>query len=137
MKKVLAVLLLSLAPLAAFSEAVPEGQIPSFTIQWEPPVARVNGESIDPVTEIQEYDLRCYEVDVPGIFYNVTIPGLSSEGSFSIRKEDLLNGYGSYNCELAAIDTDGLYSDYAQMQNGPLIWQASPPGAPTNLILVF
>ena len=124
-----AMLLLVLASLPAFAESV--------TLSWDPPTERVNGDALDPVTEIANYDLRCALQDTAEWTATVVVPGLSADGQFSAPLADVFPEFGRYDCEMAAVDTFGIYSDYTIVQNGPVEWLPGKPKGPTNLLILF
>lgn len=94
-------------------------------LSWEPPTERVNGDPLAP-EEISHYNLYCGD--------QVTqIPGLTNTGDYPLSLDKMLPGYGSYDCTLTAVDTDGLESDPS---NVVVLAMTAPPGSPTRFILI-
>ena len=98
------------------------------TLTWTPPTERVDGAPLDPATEIAEYRLICGTVTTS---IDSTVP----EGNqHEVRKHESLPGYGSHDCALVVVDTDGLESEPS---NSVVVeWQKSAPVAPTDLLLI-
>ena len=98
------------------------------TLTWTPPTERVDGTPLDPETEIAEYRLIC------GIV-TTSIDATVTEGNqHEVAKHEILPGYGSYDCALVAVDTDGLESEPS---NAVVVeWQKTAPVAPTDLLLI-
>ena len=99
----------------------------SATLTWEPPTSRVDGTPLDPATEISEYRLTCGDTVTP-------IPATMTGQEYEVAKHEILPGYGTYDCFLTAVDTDGLVS----MPSNAVIleWTKQPPSAPTNLLII-
>jgi hypothetical protein len=109
----------------------------SVTLSWDPPTERVNGEALDPATDIASYELRCSLVGEAEYTAQLSIPGLSEIGAFSSPLATVFPTYGLYDCEMAAVDTFGIYSDYVIVQNGPVEWLPGKPQGPTNLLILI
>jgi len=118
MKKLIGVIVLMLVSLAATAT----------TLSWEPPTTRVDGQPLDPVTELAEYRLYCDGLNV------VAIPAATSSGEYEVPKTDIFPGYGAYDCALTAVDTDGLESVMSNIVTIP--WEKAAPNAPTNLLII-
>lgn len=131
--KYVATLLLSMATLLG-SVAYAEGT--TISLSWTPPTERVNGEVLDPVTEIASYELRCSLVGETAFIAQLSIPGLSDVGSFESPLAAVFPQYGLYDCEMAAVDTFGIYSDFVVVENGPVEWLPGKPRTPTNLLIL-
>lgn len=110
----------------------------TVTFQWEPPTERVDGTPLDPATEIGFYELRCWDVETPGEYTTLEIPGQSEGGSYTSAMADLFPDYGHYECELSAVDNYGVYSDFVLAQGEtPLPYLPPKPGSPTNVLILF
>lgn len=98
------------------------------TLSWTPPTDRVDGTPLDPMTEIAEYRLDCGGV-VTSIESTV-----EAGHQYEVRKHEVLPDYGSHECVLMAVDTDGLVSEPS---NAVIIeWQKTAPRAPTDLLVI-
>ena len=102
--------------------------VSATTLSWEPPTTRVDGQPLDPATELDEYRLYCDGLDA------VAIPSATSNGEYEITKDQLFPGYGEYDCGLTAVDTEGLESAMSNMVVIP--WEKTAPSAPTNLLII-
>lgn len=108
-----------------------------FSLGWTPPTERMDGSPLDPVTEISQYDLQCYVSGGPGdIVVTETIPGQTKVGEFETNMGDLFPRYGSYACELRAVDNAGRASDWVLAEGGPIVYQPQPPRAPTSVLIM-
>lgn len=117
------------------------------TITFIQPTQRENGEALDPVTEIQQYNLYCLQVpsgqnpnDPIGgetefkASTPYVIPGLTSDNVHVTETENILDGRGRHQCALTALDIDGLES---MLSNIVSVTWLSPPGAPSDLEIVM
>lgn len=77
----------------------------SLTLSWVPPVARENGNALI-VSEIGGYEVR-YRLVGTNAFNVVVVPGGASK---SVTLSGLIGG--EYDCQIAAFDTDGSYSNF-------------------------
>ena len=102
--------------------------VSATTLSWEPPTTRVDGQTLDPATELAEYRLYCEGLDA------VAIPSATSNGEYEITKDQLFPGYGKYDCGLTAVDTEGLESTMSNMVVIP--WEKTKPNVPTNLLII-
>lgn len=134
MKNFLLSLLVIMFCLPALAEETPS----SVTFQWTPPTERVNGDALDASTEISYYDLRCWNIETPEEYTYLQIPGQSTEGSYTSTISELLPEYGYYECELAAVDAWGTYSDYVLAESdNPIPYLPPKPGTPTNILILI
>lgn len=106
------------------------------TIQWEPPTERVNGDALDPLTDIASYELRCWPVSNAEAFVSIQVPGLTETGEYTINKSEVFEHYGDHTCSVAAIDTFGLMSDRVEISNPPISYFPPAPRVPTSVIVV-
>ena len=97
-------------------------------IGWEPPTARVDGTALDPATELSAYRLYCESADV------VAIPAASNEGRYEVPLAEVFPQYGTYDCSLTAVDTEGRES--ARSNTVAVVWPAARPNEPTQLIIL-
>jgi hypothetical protein len=102
--------------------------VSATTLSWEPPTTRVDGQTLDPATELAEYRLYCEGLDT------VAIPAATSNGEYEVPKTNIFPGYGAYDCGLTAVDTEGLESTMSNMVVIP--WEKTKPNAPTNLLII-
>lgn len=97
------------------------------TLTWEPPTTREDGTPLDPATEIAEYQLTC------GDAVTIVAGTMPSEG-YELAKHEVLPKYGTFDCTMVAVDTDGLRSEPS---NSVVVeWVKQPPMPPTNLIIL-
>lgn len=116
--RLIVLMLLALLALPAMAE----------TLTWTPPTQRADGTPLDPMTEIAEYQLVCGEV-VTSI--EPTVP----EGErYELIKYEILPGYGSHDCHMKAVDTDGLVSKASE--SVAIQWEKAQPLAPTDVVLI-
>jgi len=97
------------------------------TLSWEPPTSRVDGQPLDPATELSEYRFYCAEV-------TTSIPATSTNGEYEIDKAQSLPGYGTFDCYLTAVDTEDRESQPSNTV--ALIWEPTAPNAPTTLLII-
>jgi hypothetical protein len=96
-------------------------------LSWEPPTTRVDGTALDPATELSGYVLTCGDV-------STEIPATVSGDGYPVPKAEALPGYGTHECTMIVVDTNGLRSKpSAPVEVG---WTA-PPSAPTELIIFY
>lgn len=100
----------------------------SETLSWEPPTTRVDGTPLDPVTELAPYELVCGDV--------VTEIPATNEGpqEYEVTKHEILPDYGTTECYLIAVDTDGLRSEPSNAVS--INWERTSPARPTNLLII-
>lgn len=104
----------------------------TLTLTWEVPTERVNGDPM-PIEEISHYELRCSSGNDQ---LSLTIPSVSDGGIFESGMAELFGAYGVYDCSLAVVDTWGLYSDFVEVENGPIEYLPPAPGVPTNVLIL-
>lgn len=97
----------------------------TVTIRWTPPSERVNGDSFDPVTELERYEFYCGDIEP------IYISGYSTVSEYSFDKSGYFTEPGSYDCFMAAVDSDGLYSDWVQLDK-PVEYDSGVIGAPLD-----
>lgn len=133
-KIVVALLVLS----ASFVLASEQEFYTQLQISWTPPTERVDGTPLDPATEISKYDFQCaLEGSEDGYTIQIDIPGQTDDGAWEAQLSDIFPQYGSYDCRMAAVDMDGLYSDFVYVENGPVVYEPVKPKAPTSLMILF
>lgn len=79
-------------------------------IYWLPPTHRENGDYLD-ITEIGGYELR-YKLKAESRYTHVHLLGGYTDSHYFDYLE------GDYEFELATFDTDGLYSEFVQINPG-------------------
>ena len=87
--------------------AEPEPAV-GFTLEWTPPSARENGQYLE-LGEIGGYEIR-YRRANESRYQTVTIGARATRHTFT----DLM---GDYEFEIAAFDTDGLYSNFVTIRS--------------------
>lgn len=102
------------------------------TLTWTPPTSRVDGTPLDPATELSFYKLWCGDKET-------RIPATSEPNTtYEFSREEILPGYGSYECRMEAFDTSNppLWSEPSNAVT--ISWEETPqpPRAPTNLIYI-
>ncbi len=98
------------------------------TLTWEPPTTREDGTPLDPATEIAEYQLTC------GDTVTTIAPTMPEAGAYELAKHEALPDYGTFDCTIVAVDTDGLVSEPSN--SVAVEWVKQPPMPPTNLIIL-
>lgn len=91
----------------------------SVTIRWTPTSERVNGDSFDPVTELERYEFYCGDIEP------IYISGYSMVSEYTFKKSEYFTETGTYECYMAAVDSDGLSSDWVQL-NVPITYVGAP-----------
>lgn len=113
--------------------AMAQSEPNTLVLSWDIPTERVNGDPL-PLEEIDRYVLRCYLVDNPQERFTMDIPSVSNGGIFEGLFSDVFPVYGIFECELAVVDTWGLFSDFV-VAEGPLVEHFPPePNSPTNVL---
>ena len=98
------------------------------TLTWVPPTTRADGTPLDPATEIAEYQLTC------GDTVTTIAPTMPEAGAYELAKHEALPKYGTFDCTMVAVDTDGLRSEPSN--SVAVEWVKQPPMPPTNLIIL-
>lgn len=126
------VLVSAVSFIAIAEETDPEVTI--LTLTWDIPDTRMNGEPMSP-DEISHYHFRC-DLQDSEVSVEMEIPSTTDDGIFEGQLSDIYTEYGFYNCEMAVVDTLGLYSNYVMVENGPIEYLPARPGVPTNFMIL-
>lgn len=97
----------------------------TLTVQWAPPTERADGTPLD-ISEIKNYNIVCGD--------KVTEVPANNTPSFVTSQEDILPGYGSYDCYMTTVDTSNVES--APSDTFAVTWLA-PPNPPTQIIILI
>lgn len=98
------------------------------TLTWEPPTTRQDGTPLDTLIELDKYVLTC------GDKATAIEPTVAQGETRTVNKAEILPGYGSFDCSMVAVDTDGLTSEPSN--SVAIDWVKQPPAAPTSLLLI-
>lgn len=116
--RLIALMLLALLAVPAMAE----------TLSWTPPTERADGTPLDPMTEIAEYRLVCGEV-VTSIE-----PTVAEGEQYELTKHQVLPDYGTWDCHMTTVDTDGLESEPSESVS--ITWDKAPPREPTDVLVI-
>ena len=123
----LILLLLLLVPGVALAQATH-----GFTFTWDDPVTRIDGQTLDPDTEIQSYRLNCEGSEsverVVDRAATTDVGGVTREYQWI----DAVQRGGWYDCRMTAVDTDDLESDWSNVASVRKLAQPNPPGLRGN-----
>jgi hypothetical protein len=117
------ILLLMLLPAAALAQATH-----GFTFGWVDPVQRVDGQPLNPATELQAYRLRCDGAESVERFVDRAATDDAGNGERQYEWVAAVQQGGWYDCRMTAVDTDNLESDWSETVSLRKLAQPNPPG---------
>jgi len=120
--------LLLLILLAVFASVAHAQAMHGFTFTWVEPTARVDGQVIDPATEIASYRMRCEGAEIVNREITRGASSPAGEGERTFQWEGAVQRGGWYDCRMIAVDTDGLASEWSEVAQVRKLAQPNPPG---------
>ncbi len=99
------------------------------TLSWEPPTEYMNGDPLDPATDLSNYFFKCDG----GISINIPATG-EGTNSYPLVKRDIFPDYGTYDCYMTAVSTEQLESSPSNIVTIP--YDPTKPNSPINLIIL-
>ena len=118
-----ALLLLLLIPGVALAQATH-----GFTFTWTDPTERVDGQALDPNTELMSYRMRCEGHENVERITDRSATDDIGNGERRYEWVGAVQRGGWYDCWLTAIDTDELESESSNVVAVRKQAQPNPPG---------